>query len=197
MRAVLILLLCAAAGIAAPALAQMPSDGLMPGELAPDIAGPMLVGEPLRLSDLRGRVVVVDFWASYCGPCIIAMPEFERLRTELHAMGYADRFEVLGVTVDQDVDKAIAFIERTGVSYPVISDLMSVASRRYGVWRLPATYLLDGEGRAFRIYHGYGDTFGTEIRRNSLLLLQRMALAEEQGASTPRPLPDPVQRASP
>lgn len=162
-----------ALGVEAQAPARPPV-GVSPGDVVPEIAGPMLAGAPLRLSQLRGKVVLVDFWASYCGPCVIAMPEIDRLRREIHALGYADRFEVLGVTVDQDTAKAEAFLQRTPVDYPVISDLLNVASRRFGVWRLPASYLVDSEGRAIRIYHGFGDSFIDDIRRNALLLLEAM-----------------------
>lgn len=170
--ALILLLLCSATRLEAQSVPR-PLAGVAPGDVAPEIAGPMLAGTSLRLSDLRGKVVLVDFWASYCGPCVIAMPEIDRLREELHALGYADRFEVLGVTVDQDTAKAEAFLKRTPVRYPIISDLLNIASQRYGVWRLPATYLLDTEGRAFRIYHGFGDTFVDDIRRNALHLLRQ------------------------
>lgn len=160
--------------------------GVAPGDVVPEIAGPMLAGEPVRLSQLRGKVVLVDFWASYCGPCVIAMPEIDRLRDELHALGHADRFEVLGVTVDRDTVKAEAFLKRTPVRYPIISDLLNVASQRFGVWRLPATYLLDPEGRAFRIYHGFGDSFVADIRHHALYLLdQPVSGAEASGTRSP------------
>lgn len=158
--------------LAAAAPATIP-DGLAPGEVAPDIAGPSLNGPPTRLSDLAGKVVLVDFWASYCGPCIIAMPEIDRIRDELHRIGWHDQFEVLGVGVDDTVEKAEAFLQRTPVGYPIVSDMLGIASRRYGVWRLPASYLIDVDGRAFRIYHGFGDSFGADIRQNAALLLQR------------------------
>jgi peroxiredoxin len=166
---VLVLMFFAVLQAQAQAPPRIPT-GVAPGDVVPEIAGPMLAGEPLRLSQLRGKVVLVDFWASYCG---IAMPEIDRLRDELHALGYADRFEVLGVTVDQDTAKAEAFLKRTPVRYPIISDLLNVASQRFGVWRLPATYLLDPEGRAFRIYHGFGDSFVADIRHHALYLLDQ------------------------
>lgn len=177
-----LLLLCWVLRLDAQAPGRVPA-GVAPGDLVPEIAGPMLAGPPLRLSELRGKVVLVDFWASYCGPCVIAMPEIDRLRDELHALGYADHFEVLGVTVDRDTAKAEAFLKRTPVRYPIISDLLNVASQRFGVWRLPATYLLDAEGRAFRIYHGFGDTFVADIRDNALFLLGQLDTGAGVGSS--------------
>ena len=138
--------------------------GIAPGSPAPEIAGPMLRGEPLRLSGLRGKVVLVDFWASYCGPCILAMPEINRIRTDLHAQGHAQHFEVVGVAMDRESDKAEQFLARVSVDYPIIIDTLGLAAHSYGGWRLPATYLIDAEGTIQRIWYGFGDTFAADIR---------------------------------
>jgi peroxiredoxin len=151
------------------------STGIPPGSDAPEIAGPMLRGEPLRLSELRGKVVLVDFWASYCGPCIVAMPELDAIRQELHDDGHADAFVLLGVSMDRDPDQAEAFLDRVPVTYPIIQDSLSLAAHSYGVWRLPATYLIDAEGVIQRIWYGFGDTFGADIRRHSRRLLAERA----------------------
>lgn len=163
----------AASGWARTAAAMQLPPGIGPGDPAPDIAGPSLHGPAIRLSDLRGRVVLVDFWASFCGPCIQAMPELDGIRSELHRLGWQDQFEILGVGVDDEIEKAEAFLKRVPVTYPVLSDMLGIASRRYGVWRLPASYLIDVDGRAFRVYHGFGDTFAADILKNAALLLQR------------------------
>lgn len=157
--------------------AQQPT-GIPPGSDAPEIAGPMLRGEPLRLSELRGKVVLVDFWASYCGPCIVAMPELDAIRRELHDDGHADAFVLLGVSMDRDPDQAEAFLDRVPVTYPIIQDALSLAAHSYGVWRLPATYLIDAQGVIQRIWYGFGETFGADIRRHSRRLLA------ERGAGT-------------
>lgn len=152
---------------------SMPVEGVDPGDVVPDIGGLALNGKPSRLSALRGKVVIVDFWASYCGPCVLAMPELERLRKDIQAMGWGDRFEILGVGMDQDMDKARAFLKQYPVTYPIISDMLGIASKLYGVWRLPATYILDTDGRAMMIYHGYGDEFGPDMRMRTLELLRK------------------------
>ena len=148
--------------------------GILPGSEAPEIAGPMLRGEPLRLSELRGKVVLVDFWASYCGPCILAMPELNQIREDLHAQGYADTFVLFGVTMDRDAEKAEAFLARVPVDYPILMDALSIAAHAYGVWRLPATYLIDADGIIQRIWYGFGDTFGADIRRYALEYLAKI-----------------------
>lgn len=157
-----------------PATANpQPIEGVNPGDVVPDIAGLALNGTPQRLSALRGKVVIVDFWASYCGPCIIAMPELDRLRKDILKMGWGDRFEVLGVGLDQDLEKARAFLKIHQVEYPIVSDMLGIASKLYGVWRLPATFIIDTDGTATMIYHGYGDEFGPDIRTRTIELLRR------------------------
>jgi len=144
--------------------ADIAAEGIPPGSEAPEIAGPMLRGQAVRLSELRGKVVVVDFWASYCGPCILAMPEINQIRADLHAAGHAEHFEVVGVAMDREQEKAEAFLERVPVDYPIVLDTLGLAAHSYGVWRLPATYLIDAEGTIQRIWYGFGPTFASDIR---------------------------------
>ncbi|WP_161776180.1 peroxiredoxin family protein [Polycyclovorans algicola] len=157
--------------MALPTGAMAAPTGIPPGSEAPEIAGPMLRGEPLRLSGLRGKVVLVDFWASYCGPCILAMPEINQIRADLHAAGHADAFEVVGVAMDREPEKAEQFLSRVPVDYPIIIDTLGLAAHSYGVWRLPATYLIDAGGTIQRIWYGFGDTFAADIRRHALTYL--------------------------
>lgn len=158
--------LLALAPLTAPA-----QTGILPGSEAPEVAGPMLRGDRLRLSELRGKVVLVDFWASYCGPCILAMPEINQIRESLHAEGHAEHFEVVGVAMDRDAEKAESFLARVPVDYPIIIDTLGLAAHSYGVWRLPATYLIDASGTIQRIWYGFGDTFAADIRHYAELYL--------------------------
>lgn len=139
------------------------------GALAPEISGLVLNGERgTTLSQFRGRVVVVDFWATWCAPCLQAMPELDRLRQEMARLGWGDRFEVVGVNVDSDLPRARQFLERVAVSYPVFGDPLSIAMKRWGPWKLPATFLLDAEGRVQMIWLGYADYFAADIQEKAL-----------------------------
>ncbi len=137
---------------------------LEPGQQAPDIFGRSLAEDrKYHLTDFRGKVVILDFWASWCGPCIVSMPELETLRKRLIAAGLGDRFEILGVNLDQSADDAKTFLKVHPVSYPVISDLFGLGSRAYEPRKLPSTYVISPSGQVNFIYYGYGKGYGDEL----------------------------------
>ncbi len=168
--------------------AQAPAKSeLLPfGSEAPDIAGLILNGDPgIRLSQYRGKVVAVDFWATWCTPCLISMPELDRVRNELKEEGYGDRFEIVSVNVDNDLPKARKFLELHPVGYPVIGDPLMIAMKRYGPWKLPATFLLTPEGKVHMIWLGYADYFPRDIKKLTLELLQHPPTATPAAAAAP------------
>lgn len=145
------------------------------GSVAPEIAGLILNGKAgTKLSDYRGKVVAVDFWASWCTPCLQSMPELNRMRAQIADMGWGDRFEILGVNVDDDIPKARRFLEVNPVNYPVIGDPIGIAMRRYGPWKLPATFLLTPEGKVHMIWLGYAANFSDDIRDMAVELLRQI-----------------------
>jgi len=168
--------------LALPTLAnaQAPDKGeLLPfGSEAPEIAGLILSGAPgTKLSQFRGKVVAVDFWATWCTPCLLSMPELDRVRNELREEGYGDRFEIVSVNVDNDIPKARKFLELHPVGYPVIGDPIGIAMKRFGPWKLPATFLLTPEGKVHMIWLGYADYFPSDIKKLTLELLSQTAPA--------------------
>jgi len=142
---------------------------VQPGQQAPDIFGRSLIDDrKYRVSDFRGKVLIIDFWASWCGPCIISMPELEGLRSRIRRYGHADRFEILGVNLDDDPDKALAFLKKHPVSYPMIVDLLGLGSREFAPRKLPSAFILNPSGKVTFIYYGYGQGYGADLEAKVL-----------------------------
>ena len=111
-------------------------------EAAPDFAVETFEGETLRLSDLRGQVVVLNFWASWCPPCRWEMPFFETISQE-----YRERDVVfLGIAMSDTMKDAGEFAAAAGVTYPLALDATNQIARDYEVLGLPTTFLIDKEG---------------------------------------------------
>ncbi|MEO0787512.1 MAG: TlpA disulfide reductase family protein, partial [Bacteroidota bacterium] len=118
----------------------------LPGFEAPELEGQSPEGETIKLSDLRGQYVLLDFWASWCGPCRRENPNVVRVYNEYHERG----FEILGVSLDNNADRWKAAIEQDGLSWQHMSDLggwRSAHARAYGVTSIPETILLDPDGK--------------------------------------------------
>lgn len=156
---IVLLLAC----LSAPSLAAA-LQPVLPGQQAPDIFGRSLLEDrKYRISDFRGKVLIVDFWASWCGPCIISMPELEALRSRLIGAGLGSRFEILGVNLDDDSDRALAFLKQHPVTYPVITDLLGLGAREFGPRKLPSAYVIGPTGRVTFVYYGYGKGYGRDL----------------------------------
>jgi len=112
--------------------------------LAPDFTVYDLDGNEVRLSDYIGKPVVLNFWASWCGPCKMEMPDFDEAYAEL---GDEIQFLMVNVTSGREtLESASAFIEEQGYSFPVFYDTDSDAAMTYGVYSLPTTLFIDAEG---------------------------------------------------
>lgn len=114
---------------------------------APDFTVYDRAGEEVHLSDYLGKPVVLNFWASWCGPCQSEMPDFDEVHGQL---GEEIQFLMVNVT-DGDretVEKAAAFVEEQGYTFPVFFDSELSATQAYGAYSLPTTYFIDAEGFA-------------------------------------------------
>ena len=114
-------------------------------QLAPDFTVYDLEGNPYKLSDFRGKPVVLNFWASWCGPCKMEMPDFNEKAAELEGKV---QFLMVNLTdgSQETVETASAFIAAQGYTFPVFYDTEQEAAYAYGVQSIPTTYFIDAEG---------------------------------------------------
>jgi thiol-disulfide isomerase/thioredoxin len=114
---------------------------------APDVTVYDREGNPVKLSDYFGKPIVMNFWASWCGPCKMEMPDFNEKYLE---MGEEIHFLMINMTdgYRETVDIASAFIQAQGYTFPVYYDTAGNASMTYGVYSLPTTFFIDAEGHA-------------------------------------------------
>ena len=132
------------------AASSLASSG-MEGQPAPDFALQSSTGENLRLSEFRGDVVMINFWATWCGPCRQEMPLLDELYSRYQRVG----FSLLGVNIDDDSRRAMQMIEELGVNFPVLFDARKEVSKLYEVEAMPVTVIVDREGKVRYIHHGY------------------------------------------
>ncbi len=136
--------------VSAFAATALASSGLE-GQAAPDFALKSSTGENLRLSEYRGDVVMINFWATWCGPCRQEMPILDELYNRYQRVG----FNLLGVNIDDDSRKAMQMIEELGVDFPVLFDSKKEVSKLYNVEAMPVTVLVDRDGEVRYVHHGY------------------------------------------
>lgn len=121
---------------------------------------PLHGGAPIALEDYRGKVVMVDFWASWCAPCRKSMPYFNELRAQYRKRG----FEILAVNLDGRIDQALRFLKDYPVNYPVVHD-SGVLPELYGLQVMPTSYIIDRQGRVHDIHYGFKNSDKAGIRR--------------------------------
>lgn len=138
---------------------------------APDFTLPLLAekSEKMSLSDLRGKVVYLTIWASWCEPCREELPFLNKLRRELAGRG----FEVLAVNVDAEVADAARFLKEVPVDYPVLSDVDSEVLNAFDVQGLPTHFLIDRGGVIRTSRRGFSADEEAQIRSKVVELLDR------------------------
>ena len=144
------------------------SGALDPGDKAPRFSAPELSGQgSVVLEAYRGKVVFLDFWASWCGPCLTSIPLLDELRAEFGAKG----FEVVGVNVDRDPQAARKFLERKPVSYPSASDPEGRIPESFEVGTMPTSFLIDRKGVVHYVHQGFHRNDIAELRERIAALL--------------------------
>ncbi len=141
------------------------------GSPSPDFHLPRLGADTLlRLTELRGKIVLVDFWASWCGPCRESLPQYEKLYTEYPRSD----FEIVAINLDEDLADAKKFLAAHPVSYPIALDPAGNVPKAFGLVGMPTSYLLDRNGVVRMSYQGFKtedlDRLRQEIHRLSGVL---------------------------
>jgi peroxiredoxin len=122
-----------------------------PGSAAPDFSLAARDGGKVRLGDLRGQVVMINFWATWCGPCRQEMPLLAQLNTKYEPLG----FTLLGVNVEPDSAAAVTWLKGMPVTFPILFDTSSVVAGSFGVEGMPSTVFVDRKGQVRYIHRGY------------------------------------------
>ena len=120
-----------------------------PVNIAPDFTMLDQEGNEVTLASFFGKPIILNFWASWCGPCKMEMPELQEFYDE-----YGEDIHFLLVSVDDSVDTAKAFIEKEGYTFPVFFDTTSMGAYSYGASSIPLTFFIDAEGNLTAYYMG-------------------------------------------
>lgn len=141
--------------------------GLAKSNIAPDFTLNDLKGDTHTLSEYRGKVVLLDFWATWCPPCIVEIPHFVKLYNKYNEKG----FEILGASLDNDMKKLKNFVSKEGINYPILVNAGNVSST-YAVQAIPTAYLIDKQGKIEKKFVGYRPGYEKEIEEIVLKLLK-------------------------
>lgn len=145
-RALLIASLAGALGLGPDVAVALQS-----GDAAPGFSAPTLKGQTLSLAGYRGKVVYLDFWASWCAPCATSLPLIDALRDEFASGDFA----VLAVNVDRDRAKAEDFLRKRPIGYPSVLDPQGELPVRFGVKTMPTSFLIDRQGVIRYVHRGF------------------------------------------
>ena len=152
--ALTLIALVVAGGVLLALFIDRPPDALGPGQVAPSFALPALRdNQPVSLETLRGRVVLLHFWATWCKECEEEMPALDRLRHTLDS----PRFALLTVSVDEDRSQVESYRDRLRLSLPILLDSSHQVSHAYQTYRYPESFLLDRQGKVVARFVGPRD----------------------------------------
>ncbi len=139
--------------------------GALVRDPAPGLTLPDLEGKSVELARLTGKVVVVNFWATWCDPCRYEIPDFVELHQEYRGRG----LEVIGISMDKGKDERVkAFVKEFGIEYPIVVGDIQVA-RQWLVRGIPMTFLIDREGKIAQVIPGAIDRRALEAGIRPLL----------------------------
>ncbi len=129
---------------------SIPADAGTIGSQAPEFELADLSGKKVRMSDLKGHVVIVDFWATWCGPCRAEIPDFVRLQSKYREKGLT----ILGVVVNSEEKTVRSFSEDHDMNYPVLLNGDETTKLFGGIYAIPTTFVVDRQGRIVKKFIG-------------------------------------------
>ena len=139
----------AAAGQGDSVIEFKPGMPIKEGVAAPDFTGELMDGTSITLSELQGKPVIINFWATWCGPCVKEMPAFERLKDD-----FGDKIGIIAVNCGDDAGTVKDFVEENGYTFPVVLDEGYSISMLYPTNSIPYTVVLDADGKVTHISTG-------------------------------------------
>jgi thiol-disulfide isomerase/thioredoxin len=142
---------CTAAAIVAALLTGLASAAGPAPAAAPAFTLPSRAGQSVALESLKGKVVMLNFWASWCGPCRQEMPLLEQMHKRYSKQGFA----LLGVNVDTETGDAEKLLKTTAVSFPILFDKENKVSQLYNVNAMPSSVFIDRKGNVRALHRGY------------------------------------------
>ena len=137
--------------LAGSMLLSLPAAAFELNQPAPDFTLKSMDGDNIKLSEMAGNVVLINFWASWCGPCREEMPLLNNLHNKYEPLGFA----VFGVNVEEDIGQAKAFLRDFPVDFPVLLDNTNRVSKQYEVIAMPTTIMVDRDGNLRYLHQGY------------------------------------------
>jgi thiol-disulfide isomerase/thioredoxin len=140
------------------------------GDEAPAFKLPRLETQgDIQLKFYRGKVVYVDFWASWCGPCRLSLPELNTLRKKYRKQG----FEVIAINLDEEKEEAMEFLKEFPVAYPTARDAEGTTPEKYGLRGMPTAYLVDRQGNINMIHEGFKKSDSQALSAHIATLLKQ------------------------
>ena len=162
-----VLPIAAFAAAAALLLPAVPASATDVGQPAPAFTLPAAKGDPVALDKLRPKVVYVDFWASWCGPCRRSFPWMNEMQQKYGGKG----FTIVGVNVDKRRGDADKFLAQNPANFTVVFDEAGATPAAYAVKGMPSSYLIDGKGNVVYVERGFLDEHKAELEQRIAALV--------------------------